>query len=408
MSFFANAKLKQARVQQNLIGEAYVPTPTAEETFDLAFQETRGTELFTSNSLMRERFLNPQKRQLEALRDDGTIPAEIWNTFEKQSRRGRRTDWAGIADYANEELEGNFDFSDESMHAQIRAESEERKNQLGKAAGWGFAPAIAGTGLAILTDPVQAAAMVVPGGQMRFGATAVGTLGKMAFREGAINVGLEAIAQLQVADFKKRIGDEYHLSEGAANLAAAFVFGGVLGAGRAGARIQTGDVRLTDAVEMQDAIIKEMDGRGPLMPTEQSILGDMKLSQDIFQQMIDENPAAVNMSVRDAYTEAARRMRSITDPTLSPTSRATTTADTDLEAASRAPDSELTADYVPDDLNMDDPLPAPLLGDRPVAAVTEEGVEQPVTLRTMYDEIDQKYETARTRVMDYVECRRSG
>jgi hypothetical protein len=343
VSFLNSAKIQRSQLQQKAVGQDFVKTPTFVESVTTAFDETRATELFTSERRMEERFLGPGKQELEGLRDSGAIPQEVWDQHADQPAtagpgrgmgRPSVTDWEALAAYSNENLGTDLDLSEESMHAAMQAESDERRAILANVEGLGYLGAFFGGGGAMLTDPVQVAAMFTPMGTMRFGASTFSTVARMAFKEGAINVGIESVNQMHIANFKKRIGIEYHLSEAAANLTAAFVFGGAVGGVRSGYRIKTGDASVSHAVEANEVIIAEMEkqlpptthpktkvaeglgGTNPLKPSAwygtpldvpfgkaATILEDLKLTNEVMKELA-ARPGWANRSAREGYQHA--------------------------------------------------------------------------------------------------------
>jgi hypothetical protein len=286
MAYLNNAALSRARLRNDAIGEDFIATPTFTEATSAAFNITRSTELMTSGAIAHNRYLAPQKAQLEQMRSEGTISQEAWDAHVKTNRRGKKTDWSGLATMANEEYGGEFDFSQETINAKIAAEAAAQEEILSKGSGWDAAVGgFVGTAGAMGTDPFTLASFAV-GAPVRLGATTLGTVAKMAFREGALNVGVEAVIQTNIYDFKQRIGMQYNLSDAAANLGAAVLFGGVIGGGRGAYRAYTGDVRLSDAIQTNDAIISELSGKPSLDSVERANLNYIEQVHKVAQEAV--------------------------------------------------------------------------------------------------------------------------
>jgi len=331
MGFINAAELQQRRTRMQGMGEAHVATPTFSEANSLAYQETQANELFTSKVNMENTFLDPVKKELLALKNDGSISPQEWGVFAKQTRRGPRTDWEGLANFSNDSLGTDFDVSEETMHAQHRAATEARQIKLNKVQGMGNAGAFLGSMGAMMTDPVQVATLLTPMAPIKFGATTIGTIAKMAFREGMVNVGIESVVQLQVSQFKKEVGLQYHMSEGAVNLLAAFVFGAAIGGGRMGARLLDGDASLAHAIEANSVIISEMDARvGPMSPLDTMIYDDLKLTQAYIEEL-GKTPGNLNMSARDAYQVAWKQFENMNLASMAPSSADNTEANAHVD-----------------------------------------------------------------------------
>jgi len=306
MGYSNSGKIQRAHLRQQAIGHEFVKTPTFTESLKTSFEETRSTELFTSDLNMRDRFLSPGIEQIESLHRQGQIPEEVWKSHAKKVTYGKSglvkltTDWEALAEYTNENLGTSLNMSETYMHETMRAESEERRKILANVEGASHFATFLGTGGAMLTDPVQVAAMLTPMGTMRFGATTLRTVAKMAFKEGMINVGIESVNQMNIARFKEKIGMEYHISEGGANLLAAFVFGGAIGGGRAGYRIKTGDASVAHAVEANKVIIDQVEASGPLEPIHRMVLDDLKVTNGYMEELA-KRPGMSTRSARDGY-----------------------------------------------------------------------------------------------------------
>jgi hypothetical protein len=283
MSYERARQLRQSTIQGSLAVNQYTPTPTFGETVEAAYDETRLSSTIAAPQKMRDEYLNPLKHDIQTMINKKQVPEDIIEQFTTTSttRNRRSTDWEALGNYLNDTYGTAFDFSEEAVLAFANESSRERQAILDAAGGAsGFAAQLLGSGGAFFSNPVDAGIMLTAGAPMRFGATAMGTAAKMALREGLVNVAYESVVQAHTYSFKKRVGQEYRLSEGAVNLLAAFTFGSGVGVARTGYNYHIGNTNVADAVAANKVVIDELSARANLDPAERVILPELRRVQD--------------------------------------------------------------------------------------------------------------------------------
>ena len=318
-SYSRRAEMAASLVQGNLATTRFVATPSFSETLQLREQEDIASALIPSAGMNRQEFVVPQQQELLKLKEEGKLTEDVWNRYVTRNKRRQggkhatTTDWAGLGEYANTNLGTAFDFNEEAMNEQLRAESLDRQEVLQYARGAdSFLAETLGSMWAMRKDPVQIASMAVPGAQFKFGATPIRTAAMMALREGAINSSFEVITQANIASFKQRTEQEYNISDGASSLLATFVFGTAIGAvgaaGRTGYHYYTGDVSVKDGLAANRVMIDELSQRTDLDAAERVILRDLQHLDEVMSGL--DSKAFGKLQARSARVVLGRIMES--------------------------------------------------------------------------------------------------
>jgi hypothetical protein len=284
------------------------------ENFRLAFDETTEFESLSSEGRLRQRAEDYDAARLRDLRERGDIPEDIWNS----AKRRDGVDWTALKRYANDELGEDFSM-DWKQNAMVQAavrESNTRRDLMDKTPlfSMGGLGQIAGTGLAYFNprQPLDFALTVGAALTGGLGAgtvvgrtvagTALRTMARTVAVEGAVAGVEESVRQVKLYELRNKLGQEYRLSEAAANVLGTMLFSSLIGGAISGVRAPGAH---REAKRMRDEALVRAD--------KNAMVEALTALRDRFNRIRVERGNVMDANVRPLVEDPQRAIREVMD-----------------------------------------------------------------------------------------------
>lgn len=239
-----------------------------------------------SRMLPTEARTSREKRVYDAIKA-GDIPYSVASFY--------GDDINGLAGYAKETLGLPGFFTDEEYHEQVKEEYAARREYsesvFERASGMGLAGKIAGYGHAMALDPIYAVSMLT-------GYGAASTVGRAFLYAGAVEAGVETVAQVPKMSFKQSIESQYSGADALTEIAFAGLGAGTIAAlGKGLSKMLTPkDLTVGQAVETLEKIADAYPEMQPVMNTlkhadpEDNLHKVLTADEAVDARRVDEGP----------------------------------------------------------------------------------------------------------------------